>query len=275
VPRAPIEQRRFPDGETYLRLPPVAGARVLVTADLSDPDAKVLPLLFLASTARELGARDLTLVAPYLPYMRQDARFHPGEAVTCEHFAGLLSRAFDGLVTVDPHLHRRHDLDELFSIPARTVASAPRLAAWVRALPPDVLLVGPDAESHQWVEPVAQATGREHAVMSKVRRGDFDVTTSLPDGLQVEGRPCCLLDDIVSTGHTLADAARRLREAGAASVCALVVHALFSGDALERLRAAGVRRVASTNTLPHETNEVDVVPLLAAALAPAAARASS
>ncbi len=262
-----VEHRAFPDGESYLRLPDVQGARVVVVADLHQPNGKVLEALFLARTARELGAAEVLLLAPYLPYMRQDARFRPGEAVTSGVFADLLSDAFDGLLTVDPHLHRLASLSDLYRIPAQALSAAPLLAAWVRANAPEAFLVGPDAESEQWVARVAEAAGAPYAIMEKVRRGDYDVRTTLGPGVALEGREVLLLDDIASTGRTLIEAVGQVRERGAARVGCLVIHPVFAGSALASLRAADAGPVASTNTIPHETNAIDVVPLLADALA--------
>ncbi|HET6970230.1 MAG TPA: ribose-phosphate pyrophosphokinase-like domain-containing protein, partial [Phenylobacterium sp.] len=114
-----LETRRFPDGETYLRiLSDLGGQEVVLVCTLAQPDEKALPLIFAARTARALGARSVTLIAPYLAYMRQDKAFHDGEAVTSEQFAGLLSGEVDRLLTIGPHLHRHKALSEIYSIPA-------------------------------------------------------------------------------------------------------------------------------------------------------------
>jgi ribose-phosphate pyrophosphokinase len=146
---AEIEHRRFPDGETYLRYrTSPEGQRVILLCTLDRPDAKILPLIFAACTARELGAASLGLVCPYLAYMRQDRRFLPGEAVTSTHFAALLSSACDWLVTVDPHLHRRGSLSDIYSVPAIAVHAAPLISAWIRENVERPLLIGPDAHRH-------------------------------------------------------------------------------------------------------------------------------
>jgi ribose-phosphate pyrophosphokinase len=261
-----LEHRRFPDGESYLKLPDVSGAIAVVAGDLCQPNGKVLDALFLARTARDLGARAVLLLAPYLPYMRQDARFQPGEAVTSSVFAGLVNDAFDGLLTVDPHLHRHESLADIYRIPTNAVSSASLLAEWVRAEAPRAVLVGPDAESEQWVARVANEAGAAFGIMRKVRRGDYDVHLALPDGLALAGRSVLLLDDIASTGRTLIEAVGHVCRAGATRVDCLVIHPVFAGPALASLRAAGADRVVSTNTIPHETNAIDVSPLLARAL---------
>ncbi len=126
--------RHFPDGESYVRVESSCKGRdVVLLATLAQPDDKLLPLIFTADLTRELGAARVILTAPYLAYMRQDKRFLPGEAVTSKSFAYLLSNTVDALVTVDPHLHRYSNLDELYSIPTRVVHAAPAIAAWIEA----------------------------------------------------------------------------------------------------------------------------------------------
>jgi len=169
------EFRRFPDGESYLRIDtPVSGARCIVLADLSDPDTRYLAHLFLFETLRELGASSVGLVAPYLCYMRQDRRFQDGEAVTSAVFARSLSRHIDWLITVDPHLHRYHALGEIYSVPSQVVQGAPALAQWLKGQN-DLLLVGPDAESEQWVANIAEASGHPYVIGAKQRLGDWRV----------------------------------------------------------------------------------------------------
>ncbi|MEP7297388.1 MAG: ribose-phosphate diphosphokinase [Burkholderiales bacterium] len=268
APRCPLETRHFPDGETYLRvLDDVEGRELLVVASLRDPDPQLPPLLFLADALHELGAARVGLVAPYLPYMRQDERFHPGEAVTQRSFAAWIGAAFDGLVTVDPHLHRVATLDAVYRIPGVVASSAAAIAAWVRANVPHPHLVGPDEESAQWVGAVARAAGCGHSVLRKTRRGDRDVQVTLPDMSAADGCTPVLVDDIVSSAHTLAVAVGALRAAGLAAPVCVAVHAVFGEGAEQLLREAGADRVLSCNTLPHATNAIDVTLALAKAVA--------
>ena len=262
-----IETRRFPDGETYLRLlSPVAGRAVDLVATLAGPDPDFLRLAFAADAARTQGAARVRLVAPYLAYMRQDKAFRSGEAVTSDTFARLVSSLFDGLVTVDPHLHRRAALTELYSIPAAAVRAAPALADWIAAEVPRPLLIGPDSESAQWVEAIAERISAPWAVMEKTRRGDYDVSVELPD---LSGHAACtpvLVDDIASSGRTLIAAAELLAKLGMARPICAVVHALFAGDAYPRLQAVAAR-VVSCDSVPHPSNAIPLAPLVAAALA--------
>ena len=89
--------------------------------------------MFFANLAREFGAKKVGLIAPYLGYMRQDKRFHQGEAITSNIFAEFLSKQVDWLITIDPHLHRHKSLSEIYSIPAQALHAIALIANWVKA----------------------------------------------------------------------------------------------------------------------------------------------
>ncbi|WP_431260650.1 ribose-phosphate diphosphokinase [Roseateles chitinivorans] len=266
-PLGVITRHRFPDGELRLVLPKPLPADVIVLRGLQhQPNDRLIELLITAPAARGWGVRHLMLVAPYLAYMRQDMEFTPGEAVSQRHIAALLSTQFDRVVTVDPHLHRIASLDEVMP-KGRGVAlsAASLLGRFIAVQVPGAVLVGPDEESGQWVAEAARAAKLDHAVGRKVRFGDTQVQLAFPD-LEVRGRAVVLLDDMASTGRTLIGSAREALERGAASVDVAVTHALFNGDALPALRAAGVRHVWSSNAVSHESNAVCIAELLATAL---------
>lgn len=265
---APIELRNFPDGETYLRYQSssLAGRSVVILCSLDRPDAKLLPLLFAAATARDLGASSVGLACPYLGYMRQDQRFKPGEAITSVHFARLLSSAFDWLVTVDPHLHRRKSLSEIYTTRAVALQAAPLIAAWIRERVERPLLIGPDAESEQWVAMVARDAGAPHVILNKVRHADRDVEVSVPEIERWRGHTPVLVDDIVSTARTMIETLRHLAHARTAQAICIAVHGVFAGRAYLELLEAGAARVVTTNTVPHESNGIDVTNLLSEAI---------
>jgi ribose-phosphate pyrophosphokinase len=258
---------RFPDGETLVRIDAAVADRAVVLAgSLNDPDGKTLPLLFAADAARELGASQVGLAAPYLAYLRQDTRFHPGEAVSSRSYARLLSGALDFLVTVDPHLHRWRSLGAIYPIRTEAVSAAPRIARWLRAHVPRPLLVGPDQESEQWVAEVARLAGAPHTVMTKTRHGDREVEVALAQPDAWRGRTPVLVDDIVSTGSTLVAAALALRQAGLAAPICIGVHAMFDAAAGATLERAGVSRVVSCDSVPHPSNAIGIAPLVARAV---------
>jgi ribose-phosphate pyrophosphokinase len=212
------------------------------------------------------GARRVWLVAPYLAYLRQDRRFHPGEAITSRTYAALLSGAFDGLVTVDPHLHRYHALGEIYSIPTRVVPAAPSIAAWIQAHVERPLLVGPDSESEQWVAEVASDISAPFTVLEKTRKGDRDVEVSLPNVDAWRDRQPVLIDDIVSSARTMIEAVGNVRRVGLPAPWCIGVHALFAQDAHAQLLAAGPQAVVTCDTVPHPSNVIGVSRPVAAAL---------
>ena len=262
------ELRAFPDGESYIRLlSAVDDTEVAVLADLARPNARTLELLLVAATLRAQGARRVTLVAPYLPYMRQDRAFKPGESVSSRHFAALLDAHVDALLTVDAHLHRYATLDELYTTPARNLSATALLADWVRAHVGQPLLVGPDAESAQWVAAAGAALGCPWTTLHKERSGDRRVSVSGAIAAEHRARTPVLLDDVISTGHTLIAGCRVLAAAGMPAPVVVAVHGIFADDAYAALRAAGAAHIVTTNSVPHASNAIDLAPLLAAALA--------
>ena len=258
--------RRFPDGESYLRYDtPVAGRAVILVCNLHDPDAKIPQLLFAAAAARELGATQTGLVAPYLVYMRQDRKFQAGEALTSVTFAGLISNSFDWLVTVDPHLHRYHALSEIYRIPSRVVQAAPVIAQWIKENVTTPWLIGPDEESAQWVGAVARAAGAPFAVLKKIRHGDRDVEVSVPDAASRTNHTPVLVDDIISTGSTMAGTIAHLQRAGLPPPVCIGVHAVFAPQAHAELLIAGALRIVTCNTVPHRSNAITLDAQIAAA----------
>ena len=263
---ASVQRHVFPDGEIKLQLPGSLPPQVVLLRSLHHPNDKLIELLLAARTARTLGAQHLTLVAPYMAYMRQDIAFQPGEAVSQQIVGHFLAGLFDAVITVDPHLHRISSLQQAMPTPqALALTAAPLLADFVFRQCPDALLVGPDEESEQWITAAAQAHQLDHAVCRKTRHGDRHVEVELPD-VNVSGRAVVLLDDIASSGHTLAKAAQLLLHAGARSVDVAVTHALFAGDALAVVKGAGVSHIWSTDAVRHDSNCVSVAGLLASAL---------
>lgn len=258
-----IAWHRFPDGESLVRIDaPLAGADVAIVASLDRPDAIALPLRFAAATARELGARSVGLVAPYLAYLRQDRRFHAGETLSALHFATFIGESFDWLVTVDAHLHRARSLDQWYTIPATNVLAAPAVAAWLQANVSRPSLIGPDAESAQWVEAIATRVGAPWSVLEKHRLGDAEVELSAPALAGPGGHTPVLIDDIVSTGRTQEVALRHLAGATRVPPVCIATHAVFAGDAYERLQAAGAGRIVTTDTIAHPSNAIGVAGLL-------------
>ena len=260
------EVRKFPDGELYVRIDrDLTGQDVILAGSLyPGPAEKFLAVAFLAATARDLGARRVGLVAPYLAFMRQDVRFKTGEGVTSRYFAQLVSRAVDWMVTVDPHLHRHSALEGLYAIPTSIARSAPEIARWVATEIEKPVLIGPDAESAQWVSAVAAGCGAPFVILEKTRRGDRDVSITSPDRGWKDHTPV-LIDDIVSTGKTMVEATRQVRAAGGEAPMCVAIHAVFADNVLDDLTSAGATGIITCNTIVHASNRICVADPIAEA----------
>lgn len=257
-----LELRQFPDGESYVRVrSDVANAQVLILCQLHRPDDKILPLLLLVGTLRDLGVHSIGLIAPYLAYMRQDTRFHEGEGVSARYFARLLSQQFDWLLTVDPHLHRIHALSEVYSLPALALTAVNPIAQWLREHVHKPLIIGPDGESEQWAARVAEAAACPYEVLTKQRFGDREVRVSLPHVADLLDHTPVLVDDIISTGHTMMQAAAHLRDSGMRAPVCIGVHGIFAPGALVQMLEAGLQ-VVTSNSIADPSNQIDLAPLL-------------
>lgn len=264
LPLQVIEQHRFPDGESRLTLPASLPATVLLYRSLDHPDAKLAELLLATRGARELGAQRIILVSPYLCYMRQDMAFHPGELVSQQIIGRFLAELVDAVITVDAHLHRIGHLNEAIPLEQAINVSATELLGrfLLEHADKQPLLLGPDEESRQWVEQVARQGNFPFAVATKTRYGDRDVVIQLPEE-DYRQRRVVLVDDMISSGHTLAETAARLYQEGADRVDALCTHALFDQGAAKLLQNAGIENIWSTDSVNHPSNTVQLAPLLA------------
>jgi ribose-phosphate pyrophosphokinase len=254
-----IKQHQFPDGETVFKIETeITNRPVIFIASLDLPNPKIMPLLLAAETARFLGASKIVLIAPYLAYMRQDKIFEQGQGITSAYFAKLLSHYFDGLITVDPHLHRWHSLSAIYDIPTAVAHAAQPVADWIHYNVPQPLLIGPDKESRQWVKGIADQAHSPFLILEKHRKGDASVEISIPEIDLYKERTPVLIDDIVSTGMTMIETVMQLHALKMPPPICIGVHALFIGDAYPRLLAAGVDKIITCNTIPHCSNEIDI-----------------
>ena len=261
-----IEIHHFPDGEIKLLLPTRLPEQLVICQTLDQPNQKLVELLFATAAAREMGVKSIILVAPYLCYMRQDKAFRPGEVVSQKVIGRFLADHFDAVVTVDAHLHRINQLSQAIPLPqALNLNATEVMGGFLLETCQQPLLVGPDAESKQWVAAIADCARLDYCIAHKHRLGDKDVDVRLPE-FEFAGRDIVLVDDVASTGHTLGKAATELLNRGAVSVSVLVTHALFVDDACSRLERAGVSKIWSCDSVPHSSNRLSLAPLLATGL---------
>ena len=269
----------FADGETQVRIEgDLRAADLYIVQPTSAPtNERLMTLALLADAARAADAARITAVIPYFGYARQDVRNRPGEARSAQVAARILAVAgIDRVVALELHSPA---LESAFEMPLAHVRAdelmLPVIRGWRLA---DLVVVSPDAGGVKRAQRYATALGAPLALIVKTRPRD-DVAVALQALGEVRGRACVIVDDMASTGRTIAAAAQALFKAGAREVHALFVHAVMAPDALERIAAAGVRRIAATDSVPSARDpRLEIVPtasLLAIALTELAGEARS
>lgn len=267
-----VEVERFPDGETYIRvLNEVEGRRLIYVNSLQrGPNETLVETLLTLDALRDLGARKVHAVIPYMSYARQDERFKPGEAVSITTVAKLFrSLNIDSIYTVDMHLHRITDPTTLFGAKFRNLTGVRELAKYVKLQHPDILsrsvVVGPDEEAEQWAAIMARDLNVEYTVLEKKRFSATEVKIEAR-GANVKGRIAIIVDDIISTGGTIIEAVKVLRELGCDQVLVTCVHPLLVGRAYQRLLQLGLIELAGTDTVLSPISRIPIAPAIADSL---------
>jgi ribose-phosphate pyrophosphokinase len=254
-----INLHQFPDEESLVTFKTeVADSHVVIIACMDRPNPKMLPLMLVAETARALGATRVSLIAPYWVYMRQDTPFHPGEGVSSVYLARFISQYFDDFMTIEPHLHRWHDLSQIFSIPALALHIPKTIADWIGTEIPKPVLIGPDNESSQWVSAIAGFIKAPYLIVEKTRFSDAEVKATVPEIENYRNYTPVIVDDIISTAATIIETVQHLQSLGMNQIHCVGVHAIFAGNAYQNLQATGVTRIATCNTIAHPSNQIDV-----------------
>lgn len=258
-----FELRNFPDGESYVRIiSEVKNKKCVLVCSLNQPDDKILRLFLVIKTLKSLGADEVTLIAPYLAYMRQDKLFKHGEGLTSHYMAEFISSFVDKLITVDPHLHRIKNLSEIYNINTKVTHAAGLIAEWIKVNVPNALLIGPDSESEQWVSEVAKKAGCKFTILEKERTGDKEVKVSVPHVNSFKDLTPVLVDDIISTGRTMIETLRHLNSLKMKAPVCITIHPLFAGNAYQELLDAGASQIVSCNTIQHSSNQIDISQIL-------------
>lgn len=261
--RGEVILHQFPDEENSITInATVSNKDVLLLADLEKPNQKILTLLFFAELAKELGANSITLIAPYLAYMRQDKRNSINEGLSSKYFAQLISRYFDRLITIEPHLHKFKTLEEIFLIPSIALHATKQVASWIKLHGDNVLIIGPDAGAKEWASDIAQKIQAPYIVLEKIRKGDRDVTIKLPPMDQYKDYVPVLVDDLISTGKTMIEAIKELNIIQMKPPLCIAVHGVFADNAYQELLSTHVSKVVTCNTIKHESNDIDISELI-------------
>ena len=255
---------KFPDNELRIRLQTnVKGHDVIfVQSFYGEINDLILECILASSTAKELGAKKVKLIAPYFPYLRQDKRFNDGEAVSQKIIGKLFGKYFDEVFVVDPHLHRTKSLSAVFNVKSHQLTANSLIADYIKKKIKNPVIIGPDEESFKWAKHVADMIKAESRILKKKRYSSFHVEVTLNKKMDLGKRNAVIVDDIISTGHTIIEAAKILRKLGAKKVTCICVHGIFVSNAIEKLRKEKID-IVSCNTVPNKFDGIDVSGLIA------------
>ena len=249
--------KRFPDDEFYVRILEDIKDEDVLIVQTTFPDTKIIELLLIQDAVIEAGAKNVIVAIPYFGYSRQDKKFENGEPISARAIAQLISMKTNYVITVDPH--KEHLLD-FFTIPAYSCSAVDEIAKYLKDFNIDFVLA-PDKGAKKRAEHVAKIIDCEYDYMEKTR---IDGTTIKikPKNLDAKNRNVAIIDDIISTGGTMAKSIKELKKQGAKQVSVACTHGLFVGGAKEKLITSGCDNIISTDTIEDEFSKVKSAPCI-------------
>ncbi|MBN2066091.1 MAG: ribose-phosphate diphosphokinase [Candidatus Thermoplasmatota archaeon] len=257
-PLAETIAKRFPDDECYIRIVDDISQEQVIIVQTAYPDHNIVELFLLQNAAKEAGASKITVVMPYMGYARQDKKFQKGEPISAQTLARLISAQADAVITVDPH--KEYILD-FFTVSAVGCSAVPELAKYLKKQSVDFILA-PDKGALERAKNAADIIGCEYDYMEK-KRIDGTTVEIKPKKLDAKGKIVAIIDDIISTGGTMAKSIEHLNNQGANSVFVACTHGLFAGDAIKKLHTAGCTEIIATNTIISDFSKVSIAPCIA------------
>jgi len=267
LPYINLESKVFPDDESYMKFPEEISEDDLIVIQSCFPkqDKRLMELLFILDTAKEFGVKNLNVVIPYLPYARQDKRFRAGEVVSNRSIGNLLyTIGTDLLLTVDAH--QEESLKE-FKMRSLSISAMPLLAEHLKSMTlSDPCIIAPDKGAANHAETISSILKTNCTFFEKQRdRITGKVETSKKD-LDFHGKDIVIIDDMISTGGTIANVSKIAKNCGAEKIVAACTHALLVGNAEEKMRDSGITDIITTDTVPNQFCKISVAPIIAETL---------
>ncbi len=252
-----IESKHFPDDELYVRILDDISNEHTVIVQSTYPDSNIVELFLLQDAAKEAGAKEITVVIPYFGYARQDTKFKDGEAISAKAIAHLISLNADKVVTVDPH--KEHILN-FFNIPAFSCSAVPEIAKYLKKKNIDLVLA-PDKGALNGAKTASKIMNCDFDYLEKTRIDGRTIQIKTKN-LEVRNKNVAIIDDIISTGGTMAKSITELRKFGAKKVYVACTHGLFAGEAVKKLTSAGCDEIISTDTIDSSFSKVKIAPCI-------------
>ncbi len=270
TPLLETDIKRFPDGEKYVRIDgDLEGVEAIVVQSMYlTPDEYLMEYFLMVEALKDSGAKKVIGMIPYFAYARQDKRFNPGEAVSLRTVSRLIETVgTDQLFTVDMHLHRVDDMSKIFNIPAKNLTAIPDIARYIGAnlSLENPLIIGPDEEAEQWAKIAAAQLETDYDVLEKKRISSTQVEITTRE-LELKNRDIVIIDDIISTGGTIAKTVEALKKKDANRIVAACTHPILVDNALKKIYMAGAYNVIGTTTIPSPISVIEIAPSLAEAL---------
>jgi len=289
----PIETKKFPDGERYLRVKGKVDKEAIVIQSTGFPqDENLIELLFLIQNLKDLGVEKIKVVIPYFGYGRQEKRFKEGEAISAQIIANLIESAGASEI-LSLNLHE-DSVREFFNIKSKNLSAMGAIGEYISQIVNDPIIIAPDKGALHFAEEIADILDCSCTYLNKIRLGPDKVETRIADircdfpaddpefaklteneknkkrkraNIQlVEGKEAIIIDDIIATGGTIVNAIKILKEHGAKSVSVCCVHPVLVNDAVLKIYAAGAKLIAGTDTLKSEVSTISVAKVIADAL---------
>ena len=249
--------KRFPDNELYVRILDNIQGKDVIIVQTTYPDSNIVELFLLQNAIEESGAKSITVVIPYYGYARQDTKFQDGEAISAKALANLISLNADKVITVDPH--KEHILD-FFSTSAYSCSAVPEIAKYLDRKEIDMVLA-PDKGAVDRAKKASKIIGCDFDYMEKTRIDGTTVEIK-PKNLDAQNKNVAIIDDIISTGGTMAKSIKELKKQGAKKVFVACTHGLFADNAIKKLSTAGCDEIISTDTIISNYSKVKIAPAI-------------